>query len=43
MTKHNLTGERAVQVMCSDVDLQAIADWQRAARIKSALKGQLNG
>ena len=43
MTKHNLTGERAVKVTCSDFDLHEIADWQRKARIAAALKGKRNG
>lgn len=40
MFKHHLTGDRGVEVTCSDDDLREIADWQRAARIKGALKGK---
>jgi hypothetical protein len=43
MTKHHLTGQRAVKVTCSDSDLEEIKSWQRKAEITAALKGKHNG
>lgn len=34
MTKHHLTGEQGVRVVCSDKDLTEIERWQQMARLQ---------
>lgn len=35
--KHHLTGERGIEVKCSDVDMDMIAQWARQAGMRTAL------